>query len=695
MGTPNHVRQDGHLVGAFVLWRREVQPFTDRQIGLVSTFADQAAIAIENVRLFSETKEALERQTATAEILRVISSSPTDIQRVFETIAEAALRFFGAWGVLVFRYDEGLARLAAVRGGQPGSAEALLERSVPSPPVKGTFLGETILRRTAQQIVDVETDTVFGPALRANARERGWRSGCQVPMLRGSDVLGVIAVSRTEPGPFSSDDIALLQTFADQAVIAIENVRLFTELQEKNDALAQAHSQVSESLEQQTATAEILRVISSSPTDIQPVLDAVAENAAHICAAADAHIRLIEGDTLRAVARFGTAPFAVPDVIPLNRDFPAGRSIIERRVIHIEDVATLRETDFPKIGRETRSLLVTPLVREGVALGAILVRRVERQAFTERQIELLKTFADQAVIAIENVRLFNETKEALERQTATAEILRVISSSPTDIQPVLDTVAESAARLCEADDTSVFRLEGDRLRRVAHHGPIPAGVIGEFTVPLVRGSFAGRSVLDGRIVHLADGQTEAKEFPEGSQLARRLGFRAILLVPLLREGVAIGSISLRRTEARLFTERQVALLKTFADQAVIAIENVRLFRELEARNQELTQALDRETATGEILRVINSSPTSAEPVFGAILGNGMRLCQADVGLLFLVEGDTFRLVADRGASPEFVEPRRTAHRSGPHTGIARAVQERRPIHIKDLLMDRAYVERDP
>ncbi|HKB40242.1 MAG TPA: GAF domain-containing protein, partial [Gemmataceae bacterium] len=311
LGVP--MLKDGHLVGAFVLWRREVQPFTDRQIGLVSTFADQAAIAIENVRLFSETKEALERQTATAEILRVISSSPTDIQRVFETIAEAALRFFGAWGVLVFRYDEGLARLAAVRGGQPGSAEALLERSVPSPPVKGTFLGETILRRTAQQIVDVETDTVFGPALRANARERGWRSGCQVPMLRGSDVLGVIAVSRTEPGPFSSDDIALLQTFADQAVIAIENVRLFKELQEKNRALTEAHAQVSESLEQQTATAEILRVISSSPTDIQPVLDAVAENAAHICAGADAHIRLIEGDTLRAVARFGTAPFRAPD----------------------------------------------------------------------------------------------------------------------------------------------------------------------------------------------------------------------------------------------------------------------------------------------------------------------------------------------------------------------------------------------
>src|SRR5262245_3169181 len=465
LGVP--MLKDGHLVGAFVLWRREVQPFTDRQIGLVSTFADQAAIAIENVRLFSETKEALERQTATAEILRVISSSPTDIQRVFETIAEAALRFFGAWGVLVFRYDEGLARLAAVRGGQPGSAEALLERSVPSPPVKGTFLGETILRRTAQQIVDVETDTVFGPALRANARERGWRSGCQVPMLRGSDVLGVIAVSRTEPGPFSSDDIALLRTFADQAVIAIENVRLFKELQEKNRALTEAHAQVSESLEQQTATAEILRVISSSPTDIQPVLDAVAENAAHICAAADAHIRLIEGDTLRAVARFGTAPFRVPDVIPLNRDFPAGRSIIERRTIHIEDVATLGETDFPKIYRETRSLLVTPLVREGVPLGAILVRRVERRAFTERQIELLKTFADQAVIAIENVRLFTELEArnrdlttALDQQTATSDILKVISSSPTDVQPVFDAIVGAAVRLCHAIQSNVQLFDG-------------------------------------------------------------------------------------------------------------------------------------------------------------------------------------------------------------------------------------------
>jgi len=190
-------------------------------------------------------------------------------------------------------------------------------------------------------------------------------------------------------------------------------------------------------------------------------------------------------------------------------------------------------------------------------------------------------------------------------------------------------------------------------------------------------------------------QSETNEFPQGVVFARQNNTRGQLVVPMLREGVAIGTISLRRVEARLFTERQVALLQTFANQAVIAIENVRLFTELEARNRELNQALDRETATGEILRVINNSPTSAEPVFDAILANGMRLCQADVGLLFLVDGDMFRVVADRGAPPDFIEPRRAWHRSGPHTGLARALREQRPVHIEDMMADRAYMERDP
>ena len=219
----------------------------------------------------------------------------------------------------------------------------------------------------------------------------------------------------------------------------------------------------------------------------------------------------------------------------------------------------------------------------------IALARVQPGYFSDSQVALLQTFASQAVIAIENVRLFTELEtrnrdltETLEQQTATSEILRVISSSPTDVQPVLDAVAENAARLCGSLDAEIFRRDGDRLLLVAHHGPIPVGPIGEFTIPLVRGTINGRSVLGGRTVHVADLQNEMDEFPQGSEFARQQDSRAHLSVPLMREGVAIGTISLRRTEAGLFTDRQVSLLQTFADQAVIAIENVRLFQALES-----------------------------------------------------------------------------------------------------------------
>jgi len=269
--------------------------------------------------------------------------------------------------------------------------------------------------------------------------------------------------------------------------------------------------------------------------------------------------------------------------------------------------------------------------------------------------------------------------EALEREKATSEILRVIGSSSTDIQPVFDTVAESAARLCKASDTSIFRLDGDRLRRVAHHGSIPAGVIGEFTVPLVRGSFAGRSVLDGRIVHIADAQTEADEFPEGSESARRLGFRAILCIPLIREGVTIGAISLRDTKVRLFTDRQVALLQTFADQAVIAIENVRLFNETK-------EALAQQTATGEILRVISSSPTDVQPVFDVIVERAVRLCGARFGRVYRYDGDTIHMVAGYGLGAAGLG---VVHRIFPRpasadTIVGRVILTRQPALIRDI-----------
>ena len=322
--------------------------------------------------------------------------------------------------------------------------------------------------------------------------------------------------------------------------------------------------------------------------------------------------------------------------------------------------------------------------------------------FTPKQIALLKTFADQAAIAIENARLSQalearnaDLTEALEQQTATSEILRVISSSPTDIQPVLDTVAESAARLCEAQDASIFRRDGDRLLLVAHHGPIDFGPVGEFSLALVPGMTNGRSVLEARTIHVADLQSEVDEFPEGGETARRFGFRTALNVPLIREGVAIGTISIRRTEVQLFTERQVALLQTFADQAVIAIENVRLFTELEARNRDLTEALEQQTATSEILRVISQSPTDVQPVFDIIGERAERLCAADVSVVSRFDGELIQLVAHTTSPPK--ASRRCGARSParPTTGTVTARDPRNcaVIHIPDVLADPHYQQK--
>jgi signal transduction histidine kinase len=462
-----------------------------------------------------------------------------------------------------------------------------------------------------------------------------------------------------------------------------------------------------EALAQQTATAEILHVISRSPTDIEPVLDAVAESATRLCVAYDAIILRLDGDILRRVAHHGLIP-SDPGLVmsATSRDTVTGRAVLDRQPIHVADLQAEAE-EFPegsKFARRNghRSILSVPLLREGIAIGVITIRRTEVQPFTDSQIALLQTFADQAVIAIENVRLFTELQEknraltqahaqvteSLEQQTATSEILRVISSSPTDVQPVLEAVAESAARLCEAPDVSIFMEEADHLRVAARHGSIPS----DTALPLSRESGVGEAVLGGRTVHVADMQTELDRFPISVQNARRLGFRTVLNVPLIREGVAIGAISLRRTEARPFAERQVALLQTFADQAVIAIENVRLFKELEARNAELTDTLARQTATGEVLRAISRAQTDAQPVFDIIAESAQRLCGAGFGQVALYDGALLHMTAFHNVNPEGVDALRRRFPAPADRGSAmgRALQTCAVVQIPDVLEDPAY-----
>ena len=581
--------------------------------------------------------EALEQQTATAEILRVISSSPTDVQPVMDAVAASAARLCGATDAAVRRVHGDFLETVAVHG--PAWIDRLrVHRDVPS--------GRAVIDAVPIHVHDVVAAQDEFPGLPAQVLERGGETLLAVPLLREGVAIGVISIRRHKALPFTEKQIALLQTFANQAVIAIENVRLFRELEEKNRALADAHAYVTESLDQQTATSEILRVIASSPTELQPVMEAVAENAARVCGAMDSAIFRLEGEHLRMVARHGTLrrSLAIGDTIPVSRDTVAGRPVCDRRTIHVEDLMAA-EAEFPatvsrmrQTGGLTRTMLATPLLREGTPLGVIAIARgPEPNPFSAKQIALLETFANQAVIAIENVRLFTETKEALERQTATADILRVISSSPTDLQPVFDVIVQSAVRLCEGLLAGVFSFDGELIHFAAQQHNVPPQGLEEirrtFPARPTRALGVGRAILSRAVVHIPDVEVDPEFTPQGQALRRAVGFRSGLWVPMLREGAPIGVISVARAQPGPFSDNQIELLKTFADQAVIAIENVRLFKELEARTRDLTRSVGELQALGEVGRAI-SSTLDLKTVLSTIVARATQLSGTDAGVIY-------------------------------------------------------------
>jgi signal transduction histidine kinase len=589
-----------------------------------------------------ELAEAHRREAVTGEILKVISRSAFDLQGVLDSLVESAAKLCEAEIANIWRPAGAAYRLAASYGVASLSKDWLAHREylrgVAYEPGRGSCVGRTLLEGRVVQIDDVQADREYDQ----RAAVGNVRTTLGVPLLRAGNVIGVMILVRATVRPFATKQIQLIETFADQAVIAIENTRLFEEVQARTKELQQ-------SLDRQTATSEVLGVISRSPNEVQPVLDTIVATAQRLCQAERAAIWRLEGGTFRAVAHRGQPEERVEPILrarmPLGGGSMVGRATLARRAVQVEDVATDPELvathAFSRAGN-IHTVLAVPLLLKSEPIGVITLSRTRVAPFDEKEIALVESFADQAVIAIENTRLFeaeraskHELTEALEQQTATADVLKVISRSALDLQKVLDALVESAARLCNADDALIFQVFGDGLRLVAHHGQIPtARPVGQLTRPLVRGFIIGRAVIDGRTIQVADALAEADEYPESHKNALQLGYRTQLAVPLLHAGEAIGVIVIRRAEVRPFTERQIELVNTFGDQAVIAIENTRLFEEVQARTRELAKTVeDLEIASQHKNQFVANMSHELRTPLAAILGYAELIQEGFYGAL--------------------------------------------------------------
>ena len=592
IGVP--LMREGEAIGVIGLSRSQVDPFSEREIELVTTFANQAVIAIENVRLFEaeqqrtrELSESLQRQTATADVLKVISRSTFDLQAVLDTLVQSAAHLCEADTVLIGRPKGESFQFVASYGYARGYVELVAQ---PVGIDRGSVAGRALLERKIVHVLDALADPEYTfPTTLAGVA--GSRSLLGVPLLREGSPIGVMTLGRKSVRPFSDKQIELAETFADQAVIAIENARLLNELRQRT-------ADLTESLEQQTATADVLRVIASSPTDIEPVLEVIVRTAGELCGSEYAILFRLRDEKYYMAWSNNADPEWVKywseHPISVDQGSVVGRTALERRAVHIPDCLTDPEYTMHEAARlgKQRSMLGVPLLRDGVPIGVITLLRTSMIPFTEKQIELVTAFADQAVIAIENVRLLNELRKSLQQQTATADVLKVISRSTFDLQTVLNTLVESAARLCEADMASINREKGAAYQQIANYGHSPElqTYMDRHPIPAGHGSVVGRAVMEGGIIHIHD--VFADPNYKMTDAAKLGGIRTMLGVPLLREATPIGVIVLQRKAIRPFTEKQIELVATFADQAVIAIENVRLFESVEARTRELAKSLE-------------------------------------------------------------------------------------------------------
>ncbi len=701
LGAP--MLKGDEFIGAIVVYRKEVRPFADRQIELLKTFAAQAVIAIENARLLNELRQSLERQTATSEVLRVISSSPGELEPVFATMLENAARVCAADSGAIYRWDGTALHLVATHNIAPSYAEAL-GRS-PLKPIPGGYVHRLVTTKSPYQIADLAAEEAYAnrnPMAVAAVEAAGMRTLLFVPLLKEHELIGAVSLSRRQPQLFSDEQIELVKNFAAQAVIAIENTRLLSELRQRT-------ADLTDSLEQQTATAEVLSVINSSPGDLAPVFDAMVEKALRLCQATYGGLGIFEGDHYRVASFRGVVSEQWAQFVSKQVDVQPGSipDLIRHgdNTVHIPDLAeTPPERMTPGLhalinfGKARTSLWVS-LHKDNAVLGFFTIYRQEVRPFSEREIDLVQNFAAQAVIAIENARLLNELRqrttdltELLEQQTATSEVLHAISGSPGDLKPVFDTIVDNAVRICGAENATLWLYADGMLRRAGRYRDPP-----DARIPIQASAKSAvlRSLSSRQIIHIPDYRTEQSYLdgdPFVGSAVDRLGIRTNLSVPMLKESEPVGAITIYRTEVRPFTDKQIQLVANFASQAVIAIENARLLRELRQRTDDLTESLEQQTATSEVLRVISSSPGDLAPVFQAILANATRICQAKFGILMLRDGEGFRSVAVDGAPPAYAEamaqdpyipPR-------PGSGLVTLARTKRPVQLADIQADPAY-----
>ncbi|WP_170467643.1 GAF domain-containing protein [Ruegeria arenilitoris] len=699
--------QGEQAIGAIAVSRREVRPFSDPDVQFIEEFAKHAVIAIENTRQFREVQERLEREKASREILEVISRSRDDERPVFQSILENSSRLCKAplAFLCVADNERGLATIPANIGARTDFDEALKNFVEPLTRTELVAIKPMIDGEVIRQD-DIADDPLYfrerDPKRVQMVEIEGARSVLAVPLMKDGLGLGVIVLYRREVEPFSDDDVALVQTFAAQAVIAMENVRQFREIQDRT-------AEVTQSLEYQTSTSEVLRVISASPNELAPVLDAILKEASRICELQDAYVAMLNPDdqlfhvhsTLTQDTTF--AEYVKSHPISPSQSGVSGRAILSKRTIYIKDVeADSSYTWMEESGvGEYRSLLGVPMLKNNEVVGVISLGSPEVSGFSTKQIQLLETFADQATIAITNANLFREVEkrtaeveQSLEYQTATSDVLSVISRSPNELEPVLEEILRVASRICEPTYAAISILNPeDNL----YHTDIMLDFDSDFMkfmkanpVPAGHGSGIGQTAARGETVYYED--TEAGEY--AWKEAARIGkYRSLLGVPLIKGKTVVGVIVLCHDKVAPFNSKQISLLETFAAQAVIAINNTQLFKEVQARTAEAEETLKYQKATSEVLDVISRSPNDLPPVLDAILEVSSRICAPEYAFFAMrdAEDGLYRVVMSHNVSEAFLRFL-TDNPIAPEEGscIGRTALHGKTVYIEDTRNDPTY-----